>query len=449
MSSELFKKYDVQAPRYTSYPTVPYWSETPSWEQWTQAIKAGLGPTDAGWSIYMHIPFCETLCSFCGCNTVITKSHKKEHPYVERLLKEWQIYKSAVAEFGSRPMRQLHLGGGTPTFLSADNLKALLEPVLSSVSLENGEFEGSIEVDPRRTNREQLQALYDMGFRRVSLGVQDFNVEVQRLINRIQTFEENKSITEMAREIGYTSVNFDLIYGLPQQTPERMQITLEKTLELRPDRVAFYSLAVVPWIKPAQRLFKIEDLPQGEDKYHLYEMGREVFLEAGYEDIGLDHFALSDEKLAVARAQSKLHRNFMGYTEHRTEVLLGLGVSAISEAPTCFHQNKKELPVYEREIDGGSVPTLRGHLLSEEDLAVREQILQFMTRAEVDLESQVDFTVLQERLAPMVADGLVRFEGNRMIQTQKGLPFLRNSAMALDKRLLAKSPDQSMFSKSL
>jgi oxygen-independent coproporphyrinogen-3 oxidase len=439
----------VQAPRYTSYPTVPYWSETPSWEQWTQAIRSGLMPEDAGWSIYMHIPFCETLCSFCGCNTVITRSHQKEHPYIERLLKEWQIYKSEISELSERPMRQLHLGGGTPTFLSADNLKALLEPVLSSVKLYNGEFEGSIEVDPRRTNKEQLQALYDLGFRRISLGVQDFNLEVQKLINRIQTFEENQSITEMAREIGYTSVNFDLIYGLPQQTPERMKLTLEKTLELRPDRIAFYSLAVVPWIKPAQRLFKIEDLPQGEEKYRLYEMGREAFVNAGYEDIGLDHFALSDEKLAVARSQGKLHRNFMGYTEHRTEVLLGLGVSAISEAPTCFHQNKKELPVYEREIDAGQVPTLRGHLLSQEDLIVREQILQFMTNASVELENTRDFDFLRHKLAPMVEDGLVRFEGQKMIQTEKGLPFLRNSAMALDKRLLAKSPDQSMFSKSL
>ncbi|MEO0335892.1 MAG: oxygen-independent coproporphyrinogen III oxidase, partial [Pseudomonadota bacterium] len=378
MSSELFKKYDVQAPRYTSYPTVPYWSETPSWEQWIQALSSGLSADSSGWSLYMHIPFCETLCSFCGCNTVITKAHKKEQPYVVRLLQEWQIYRDQVAGLKSRPMRQLHLGGGTPTFLSADNLKALLEPILESVNIADG-YDGSIEVDPRRTNREQLQALYDLGFRRVSLGVQDFNFEVQRLINRIQTFEENKSITEIAREIGFTSVNFDLIYGLPQQTPERMQKTLESTLELRPDRIAFYSLAVVPWIKPAQRLFKIEDLPQGEDKYRLYEMGRELFLKAGYEDIGLDHFALSDERLAVARRNGELHRNFMGYTESRTDVLLGLGVSAISEAPTCFHQNKKELPVYEREIDDGKVPTLRGHLLSDEDLKVREQILQFMT----------------------------------------------------------------------
>lgn len=225
------------------------------------------------------------------------------------------------------------------------------------------DFEGSIEVDPRRTNFAQLEALRDLGFSRVSLGVQDFDPEVQRLVHRIQPFEQTKSITDAARALGYTSVNFDLIYGLPKQTLTTIERMIERTLFLRPDRIALYSFALVPWIKPAQRLFRDEDLPAGEEKRALYETARRALLQDGYVEIGMDHFALPEDGLAKAAANGTLHRNFMGYSDQRTDVLLGLGVSAISEAPGCFHQNEKVLPVWEESIERGEIPTLRGHIL--------------------------------------------------------------------------------------
>mgnify|MGYP001575267614 CR=1 FL=1 len=219
-SSELFRKYDVPAPRYTSYPTVPYWTDNPTTEQWIANVRETFAKPAATWSLYLHVPFCETLCTFCGCNTSITKDHKREEPYVELLHKEWRAYLALVPDIKKRPLVQFHLGGGTPTFLSPENLRKLIEPILADVTLDSKNFEGAIEVDPRRTTREQLEVLKELGFTRISMGVQDFNSEVQRLVNRIQPREMTERLVADAREIGFHSVNFDLIYGLPKQTPE-------------------------------------------------------------------------------------------------------------------------------------------------------------------------------------------------------------------------------------
>ncbi|MCB0362001.1 MAG: oxygen-independent coproporphyrinogen III oxidase, partial [Bdellovibrionales bacterium] len=379
--SDLLKKYDVPAPRYTSYPTVPYWANSPSSEQWIESLVQAFATKKAvTWSLYIHIPFCETLCTFCGCNTSITKNHDKEIPYLENLHREFSLYKERVPAIIKQPLRELHLGGGSPTFFSAKNLVRLLEPLLNQLNLKMGDFEAGIEVDPRRTTSDQLVELYRIGFRRISLGVQDFNPETQRLVNRIQPYTMTKQIYDWARSIGYDSINFDLIYGLPLQTPESVCDMARKTVGLRPDRIALYSFARVPWIKPAQRLFKDEDLPAGAEKRKLYELAREILIEGGYVEIGMDHFALPSDGLARAQAKGELHRNFMGYTDKRTQVLLGLGVSAISESPTCFHQNEKVLNIYERKLSEGLLPTFRGHLLDKEDQIQREKILQFMTR---------------------------------------------------------------------
>ena len=449
MSSELFKKYDIPAPRYTSYPTVPYWTDSPTTQQWLGHLKSAFDQKSMSWSMYIHIPFCETLCTFCGCNTSITKDHKREEPYLALLISELDAYLKSVPEMRERPLRQLHFGGGSPTFFSAANLKKLVEEIYSRVTIDKDNFEGSIEVDPRRTTRDQLVELRKLGFSRVSLGVQDFNPEVQRLINRIQPREMTEQISNESRELGYTSVNFDLIYGLPKQTEDSIREMADLTVKLRPDRIALYSFALVPWIKPAQRLFKDEELPVGEEKRRLYEIAREILQKAGYREIGMDHFALPTDALSQADREHTLHRNFMGYTEHRTDVLLGLGVSSISEAPGCFHQNEKALPVYERRVQAGEVPTFRGHILTEIDRKRREQILQFMTQWEVELESDEQAQDAKNFLDSLIKDHLVKVENRKLILTDEGRPFLRNACMALDQRLREKAPQTKVFSQSM
>ncbi len=448
-SSQLFKKYDVPAPRYTSYPTVPYWSDSPSRERWLTSLSSAMKKPDTRFALYLHLPFCETLCTFCGCNTVITRNHQVENPYVERILKEWELYLAAVPEIRERELLQLHLGGGTPTFLGDESLKTLLSGILSRAHRSGARFDGSVEVDPRRTTLSQLEIFRSFGFKRVSLGVQDFEPEVQRLVNRIQPFEITQSITLESRKLGFTSVNFDLIYGLPKQTAESFERTARTTIGLKPDRIALYSFALVPWIKKIQRIFKDEDLPTGEAKRELYEIARRMLLEAGYVEIGMDHFALPTDELAISAREGTLHRNFMGYTELRTDVLLGLGLSSISETPDCFHQNEKVLPVYEREIDQGNIPTFRGHLLSVSDQAHREQILNLMTRFEVEFSSPEQREEVRAFLREILDDGCALIQDNRIVVTDRGRPFLRNICMAFDERLRAKQPEARVFSQSV
>lgn len=447
MNKDILAKYDVPIPRYTSYPTVPAWSQDLSTEQWLEHLRLSLSGPAAAWSMYLHVPFCESLCTFCGCNNIITKNHRLEDDYVAKLIREWSLYREAVPGFAHRPLKHLHLGGGTPTFLSPVNLDRLCAGLLDGLTVDP-RWEASIEVDPRRTTRDHLVALRKHGFNRISLGVQDFHPEVQRLVNRFQPFDITKGITDQARELGFESVNFDLIYGLAKQTPETMRVTARQTIELRPDRIALYSFALVPWIKPAQRLFKDEDLPKAEEKRALYEIARELFLEAGYVEIGMDHFALPDDGLAKAMNEGRLHRNFMGYTDQRTDVLLALGVSGISETPYSFHQNEKVLPKYEELLSRGTLPTLKGHVHDDVDRRRRAQILEFVTAFETELESAQE-SEADEFLHEMMADGLVRREGKRLKLTEEGRPFLRNACAFFDEKLKQMKPGTQIFSKSI
>ena len=446
--TDLFAKYDVPAPRYTSYPTVPFWTDSPTTEQWLEELSKAFRDESATWSLYFHLPFCETLCTFCACNTVITRDHGREENYIDLLSKEWGVYLDRVPALRERPLLGLHLGGGTPTFFSAENLERIVKPILAATRTDVHRFEASVEVHPGHTTREQLVVLRQLGFTRISIGVQDFDPEVQRLVNRHQPYEVTKSITDIARELGYTSVNYDLIYGLPRQGLDCFQETIRKTIELRPDRIALYSFARVPWIKPAQRSYKDEDLPVAGEKRALYEMAREMLEGAGYVEIGMDHFALPRDGMAAAQRQGTLHRNFQGYTETRTSVLLGLGVSAISETPTCFHQNEKAFPVYERRVQQGEIPTLRGHLLSDEDRRLREQILTFMTSFEVDLQPEQKSDA-EQFLEPLISDGLVELNREKLILTDRGRPFLRNACMFFDQRLRRQEPGAQVFSQAL
>lgn len=444
---DLIAKYDIPAPRYTSYPTVPYWQDSPDTEEWLSYVAKSMEPDDSSLSIYVHIPFCESLCSFCGCNTSITKNHSVEEPYVEALLKEWSSYLERVPNLGKRTLKELHLGGGTPTYLSLKNMEVLLKGILEKCRVSD-QPEFSIEVDPRRTSMDQLKLLHQYGFRRISLGVQDFDPEVQRLVNRIQPYEKTRFITEKSREMGYDSVNFDLIYGLPRQTAETMKDTIERTLQLRPDRIAFYSYAHVPWIKAAQRLFTEDDLPKGFDKRSLYELSRDLFEKNGYRELGMDHFALETDSLWTAFLDGKMHRNFMGYTTQTTQMLLGLGVSAISDSWDSYHQNEKVVKKYEKLVSENGFATLRGHKLSGEDLRQRQLLLELSTTWKVELPSDQVESV-RSLLSEMEKDSLVVWNGNSLQITDEGQPFLRNVCMALDLRLRNNSPSTKVFSQSI
>lgn len=429
--TELIAKYDVQAPRYTSYPTVPHWNLSPNESQWLEALNNGLSSPRSSWSMYIHIPFCETLCTFCGCNTSITKNKGLGTDYVGYLHKEWSLYKERISEFKHRKIENLHLGGGTPTFLSADDLKRLLEPIMNDLTL--GEhFEGSIEVDPRRTSEDQLRTLRSLGFNRISLGVQDLDANVQRLINRHQTYEQTHKITALAKSLGYVSVNWDLIYGLPQQTLQSIEKSVDMTLTDRPDRIALYSFALVPWIKPQQRLFTDEDLPSGQAKRDLYELARRKLIDGGYQEVGMDHFALETDALHKAQKEKKLHRNFMGYTDQRSEVMLGLGVSSISESPSCFHQNEKVLAQYQKKLNENQIPSLRGHMLSPEQMQTRTQILELMTTWSTGFLNPAQEARATPILKEMETEGLLTLSNQRVHVSDLGKAFLRNICMVFD-----------------
>lgn len=447
---ELTAKYHVAAPRYTSYPTVPYWdNEAFEQDRWAESVSASFNHSNKedGISLYIHLPFCESLCTYCGCNTRITKNHKVEEPYINAVLKEWSAY---LKLFSTKPIiRELHLGGGTPTFFSAQNLDLLIKGVLAHAIIhEDAEF--SFEAHPANTTEAHLITLYHLGFKRISLGIQDFDPKVQLVINRIQSVAEVEVITALAREIGYVSVNYDLIYGLPLQNAAGLADTIHAVLTLRPDRIAFYSYAHVPWVKPGQRRYTEFDLPSAAEKQLLYEMGREMLKSGGYVEIGMDHFTLESDSLYVAEREGRLHRNFMGYTHQYSKLMIGLGVSSISDSWTAFAQNVKKVEEYISLVNEGKIPVVKGHILNEEDLVIRRHILNLMCKGKTSWalpeERNQAFTDGLERMQLIEADGLVEIAGNELKVTLVGKRFLRNICMALDSRLWANQPQTQLFS---
>ncbi|ASS50421.1 MAG: oxygen-independent coproporphyrinogen III oxidase [Candidatus Fluviicola riflensis] len=451
--NKLIAKYNQAVPRYTSYPTVPYWdAEKPSQETWKLLIKETFirSNESEGISLYIHLPFCESLCTYCGCNTRITVNHRVEEPYIEALLAEWKLY---IDLFEEKPrIREIHLGGGTPTFFSHDNLGYLLDGILQRAELCT-DAALSFEGHPDSTSSRHLAVLYQKGFRRISLGIQDFDEHVQRAIHRFQTEETVEEVTVLARSMGYDSVNYDLIYGLPLQTVESMMETINKVIRLRPDRIAFYSYAHVPWMKPGQRAYSEADLPDAETKRLLYELGRTAFEVAGYVEIGMDHFALKQDPLTKAAKQGKLHRNFMGYGTLHTQLLIGLGVSAISDTWHGFAQNEKIIESYQTRVAKGEFPFFKGHVLTEEDLILRRHILSLMCRFETSWELEEEkcegLYAGLARLSDPIADELVIVEPFRLSVTKKGRPFLRNICMVFDARLWASESKATVFSKAI
>ena len=449
----LIKKYNVPAPRYTSYPTVPYWSKSGiEHSQWMKAVNRVFEESnkEKGISLYLHLPFCESLCTYCACNTRITRNHAVEENYIRALLAEWKIYRE---QFSQRPViRELHLGGGTPTFFSPQNLKMLISELLVDGEV-HPEHDFSFEGHPNNTTHEHLEALFEVGFRRVSYGVQDLDEKVMRTINRVQPYENVRRATENARKIGYTSVNFDLIYGLPYQTLETIEHTFTRILKLRPQRIAFYSYAHVPWVRPGQRSYTSADLPDNEIKRALYEKGKELLKASGYHDLGMDHFALREDELFSAYEKGKMHRNFMGYTTSNTDLLLGLGSSSISDAKYAYGQNLKTVEDYSHEVLGGHLAIFKGHEMSREDLIIRENILSLTCRGSLhftDLDAQQMSPSQWGELEVMVKEGLLERKTDRFRITPRGMAFLRNICMLFDRKLRDdRSQKEEVFSKSI
>lgn len=448
---DLLKKYDVAIPRYTSYPTVPFWElDTLNAADLEASVRRTFHEENGRLSIYIHLPFCEQLCTFCACNKRITKNHSVEGPYIDSLLAEWRRY---LRLFDRTPViGEIHLGGGTPSFFAAEQLERLISGICrDAVVPDDREF--SIEVHPNYTKEEQLRVLGRLGFNRISIGVQDFDPVVQFAINRIQSVEQTARVVEWSRQRGLDSVNIDLVYGLPHQTTDSIEHSIDQIEKLKPQRIAYYSYAHVPWKSKGQRRYTEQDLPAAADKMNMYLLGRRRLVDLGYAPVGMDHFARADDALAVAFHEGKMHRNFMGYTTTQNKLIAALGCSAISDSWTAFAQNEKTVEDYQQGIAEDRWPLVNGHKLNTEDLVIRQKILSLMCQGQAELHSG-EFepgheAFIREKWAAMQADGLLDFDGERCRVTDTGQIFIRNISAVLDARLWRKGKADQLFSKAI
>lgn len=446
----LLHRYDVALPRYTSYPTVPYWNHASLTPQlWATSVRERFTAENQMLCLYIHLPFCEELCTYCACNKRITKNHAVETPYLESVLKEWQMY---LQLFDNKPViKEIHLGGGTPTFFSPQNLQRLITGIMQHAE-KAADHEFSVEVHPNYTTEAHLRALQEVGFNRISLGVQDFDPQVQYIINRPQTFEQTAQVVQWARALCYKSVNVDLVYGLPKQTLQSIEMTISRLAEFKPDRIAFYSYAHVPWKSKGQRRYTDEDVPQADEKISMYSLGNHLLTDMGYQAIGMDHFALPSDKLLKAYHSGTLHRNFMGYTTTNHKLVIGLGTSSISDTWTAFAQNEKTVEGYQQAIAEGRLPLVGGHLLSAEDLRIRRHILDLMCTDRTDFAPEdfhADFVEhVHSQLTAFAADGLVKIMGNTVEVLPKGRLLVRHICAAFD-AYLYRNEAQVKFSKAI
>jgi oxygen-independent coproporphyrinogen-3 oxidase len=450
----LIQKYNVPGPRYTSYPTVPFWKKDQlNSSEWITELKHSFQEfPDSSIGIYIHLPFCESLCTFCGCHKRITKNHEVESPYIDAVLKEWTLYKEQLPK--DIQISELHLGGGTPTFFHPKELLRLLKGIFQVNQVNPNECDLSFEAHPNSTSVLHLKTLFDFGFRRVSFGIQDYDPKVQKAIHRIQTLEEIQEVHEHSKRIGYTSINHDLVYGLPHQTSVGFQQTIDYTMGLKPERIAMYGYAHVPWIKgTGQRGYDEKDLPQDSEKRALYEMACEKLISNGYVAIGMDHFALPTDKLAQAFSEKRLHRNFMGYTTQMTKFLIGLGMSAISDSWTGFSQNEKTVESYQEQINRGELAVFRGHHLNELELEIRSYILDLMCHFETSFQEDSAYKethdFIKGKLEPLIVDGLVHIKDSTVTVTELGYPFVRNICMAFDLDLHHYKGGKPLFSATI
>ena len=454
-SPDLIRKYDVAGPRYTSYPTAVQF--TPAFGVRELAAQPSIitGRAEGGpLSLYVHIPFCAKVCFYCGCTKVVTKNRARGAEYLERLLQE--IPRRAALHGGQREVRQLHLGGGTPTFLAVDQLAALLGSLRGAFHFAS-DCETSIEVDPRTVSPDTVHALRGLGFNRISLGIQDFDPRVQLAVNRVQSESATVAVVAAAREAGFESISFDLIYGLPLQSMESFGRTIAKAIALRPNRLSLFNYAHLPHMFKTQRQIDATQLPGADQKLALLGSAIGQLSDAGYDYIGMDHFALPDDELSLARAAGTLHRNFQGYSTHAECDLIGLGMSAISSFEDCFVQNAKELDDYQARIDRGELPVVRGYALSTDDRLRREIIMALACQGVVDcadVEGRwgIDFdTYFADEMASltgMAADGLVAVDARRIKVLKPGMLLLRNICMNFD-HYLRHSDSQRRFSRAI
>ncbi len=458
VTPELLRKYDRPGPRYTSYPTAVEFSESYDATAYDRSLEEASLRSSDPLSLYIHLPFCEERCTFCGCNVIITRKRSVSAEYLTYLHRE--IRQVAARLGGRRNVVQYHWGGGTPTYQTPAEMRALQAVVRECFDLHR-DAEVAIEVDPKVTSFEQIDTLIELGFNRLSMGVQDFTPEVQEVVNRHQTEQETRELYEYSRRAGFPSINFDFIYGLPLQTVPTFQHSLEAAVALRPDRVAMYSFAHVPWVKGNQKTIDPADLPSPQLKMELFCLARETFLNAGYRAVGMDHFALPEDELSRAIEARTLHRNFMGYTVKTAPDMIGFGVSAIGDVSGAYAQNTKKLSTYYRDLDAGRLPIERGYRLSPDDAVRRFVITQIMCNSHLDKRAvearfglRFDETFAAELEEIRAPDGLLDHEflsiSDAAIElTPLGRLFVRNVAMVFDRYLREKKGERLIFSRTV
>ncbi|MBW2275932.1 MAG: oxygen-independent coproporphyrinogen III oxidase [Deltaproteobacteria bacterium] len=458
VTPELLERHDRPGPRYTSYPTAVEFDEQFTAADYRERLRGASRRGDDPLSLYVHIPFCEQRCAFCGCNSIITKNRELAQDYLGLVDRELELLASHLPE--RRELMQYHWGGGTPTYLNVEQMAQLQAAVTDRFHIGQS-AEVAIEVDPEVTTIEQLEVARKLGFNRLSIGIQDFTPQVLDAIGRVLTVERARELVEAARSLGFESVNFDLIYGLPHQRVETFGKALDQVIELRPDRLAVYSFAYVPWIRPNQKRIDPEALPDREGKFALFTQAVRAFLEAGYLQIGMDHFALPDDEMGRAVSRRRLYRNFMGYTVHRATDMLGVGVSSIGAVEGAFVQNSKKLPSYRRAIDEGQFPVERGLALSPDDLIRQRAITELMCNfyldfAEVGADLGIDCTDyfaaelfrLGEAGGP-VDNGFIEITDQGIEVLPLGRLFVRNVCMVFDRYLEQKTGDKPVFSRTV
>jgi oxygen-independent coproporphyrinogen-3 oxidase len=444
---ELLKKYNIPGPRYTSYPTVPSWKGINK-DQWFEHFQKALSGDKPSLSLYIHVPFCETLCAFCGCTKMITKNRGYADEYLEAVHKEFAFFEKMIP--AGTNVSEIHLGGGSPSWLAPAELKRLLEPIFSSKKLvfDRNFLEQSIEMDPRTTTTEHCEQLLNLGFDRISLGIQDTNDVVLKSIKREQPLELVTRVINDLKNNGIKLFNLDLIYGLPFQTPETIKQTINDILVFRPTRLALYSYAHVPSLKPAQKILEKDGLPSAEEKMKIQEVARDMLIEAGYFEIGMDHFALPSDSLYKSFMKKELHRNFMGYTVQKSKVLLGLGPSSLSDAWTAFSQNEKDYKKWREDILDKDYSLIHGHVLTEKELFKRTKILDLMCEFETELKPTDLSENQQKKIDMLVEDQLLIQTPTTLKSTELGKQFIRNICMAVDDSFEYKS-EKNIFSQTV
>ena len=441
---QLIQKYNTNGPRYTSYPPAPFWNQSLDQEAWHNHLTVQTSEKEI--EVYVHVPFCEKLCFYCGCNRSITKDHEYEMEFVQLILKEWEFIKKSFSH--QTAIRSIHFGGGTPTFLSGKSLTYLLEAFKNELSRD---FLGSIEIDPRTLRQDHLEFFKKYKFKRASLGIQDFDFHVQDAINRIQPFELVEQVVQQLRGAGVESINFDVIYGLPRQSVESIESTFEKVIWLNPDMISFFSYAHLPDKIKNQKLINENDLPSLHVKKNIYERGKSILTKNQYIEIGMDHFSLASGYLWKAKEEGRLQRNFMGYTERTTSVLIGLGPSAISDSGLSFKQNHRDFLLYKESILKFNFSQESHHLQSLEDLLVQNCIKKIMCDHTIDTKEVIllaDHAAIVKKLENFISDGILLKKDEILTFTNQGKFFLRNVAMVFDRYLNLNRQDLNTQSKA-